>query len=120
MKLHFTFGQPPEGVDVLWRVEAKRYSYTIDADANRYGVSAPRLEATWWRVKKRTPKGARLYVGDFVLLTARKRWACNTLDEAIESFKKRKEAQIRILTAKLKAAQTDLELTTDKPNLWVA
>lgn len=114
VKLHFAFSQPLEGTDVLWRVEAKRYSYVIDADADLYGVTGPRLEATWWSIKKRTPKGARLNTGMFVLLTARKKWACNTVDEALESFRKRKERQIKILSAKLDAAKLDLSLADEK------
>ena len=32
--LHYTFGQPPPDTDVLWRCEARRYSYVIDAEAD--------------------------------------------------------------------------------------
>ncbi|SHH04100.1 hypothetical protein [Bradyrhizobium erythrophlei] len=69
MKKHYPFGRAPAGTDVLWRCEAKRYSYCIDPDADRYGVTDPRIEITWWRVDRRTPKGAWA-AGRFVLLTA--------------------------------------------------
>jgi hypothetical protein len=110
MKLHYPFGHPPEGMDVLWRCEAKRYSVVIDADADRYGVTPPRLEMTWWQVNRRTDKGAWIG-GKFVLLTAVKKWACNTQEDALESFKARKRKQIRLLTAQLTYARRQLALT---------
>lgn len=108
---HYIFGQPPEGMDVLWRVEACRYSYTIDADTDTYGVTDPRLEITWYKVLKRTPKGARL-ADRFILLSATKRWACNTEQEALASFVARKNKQISILTHRLRAAEKDLALAS--------
>jgi hypothetical protein len=113
MKIHYPFGQPPEGVDVLYRCEAKRYSVVIDADADLYGVSAPRLEVTWWQVEHRTPKGAWA-AGRFVLLTAYKKWAAETEAEAIRDFVARKRKQIRILAAQLQSAERELALTQPK------
>ena len=110
MKLHYPFGNPPEGIDVLWRCEARRYSVCIDPDRDQYSVTPPRLEMQWWQVNRRTPKGAWIG-GRFVLLTATKRWACNTEDEALESFKARKQKQIAILTSKLRLAERELALT---------
>jgi hypothetical protein len=109
VKLHYPFGSPPEGVDVLWRCEAKRYSVVIDPEAERYGVTDPRLEVTWWRVDRRTPKGAWA-AGRFVLLSAYRKWACNTEEEAIASFIARKRKQIRILSSQLKRAEAELAL----------
>jgi len=40
----------------------------------------------------------------FVLLTARKQFACETIEEAKESYKARKKHQIRILQARLERA----------------
>lgn len=63
-------------------------------------------------VIRETPKGVWLALGfgdrRFVLRTARKRWACPTEDEALESFKARKRRQCRILRAQLKHAATAL------------
>jgi SRSO17 transposase len=112
MKKQYSFGQPPKGMDVLWRCEAKRYSICLDPEAERYGSSAPQLEVTWWKVDKRTSKGAWV-CGKFVLLTARKQWASNTEQEAIASFIARKNRQISILTAQLVAAKADLALTQE-------
>jgi len=112
MKKHYPYGPAPKDVDVLWRCEAKRYSVVIDPDTDLYGVTDPRLEIRWHKVIRRTPKGA--WLGDrFVLLTARKRWATNTEDEAIESFIARKHRQIEILKGKLKRAEADLALTKE-------
>jgi hypothetical protein len=109
VKLHYPFGPAPEGVDVLWRCEAQRYSVVIDPDADRYGVTPPRLEMCWWQVNRRTPQGAWIG-GKFVLLTATKRWACPTEEEALESFIARKRKQIRILSTQLRRAEADMAL----------
>lgn len=112
-------GRPPADVPVLWRCEARRYSYCIDPDADRYGVTDPQLEMWWWEIERRTPKGAWV-VGRFVLLTATKRWACPTEEEALESFIARKRKQIRILSTHLSRAQADLALAYPRPALLFA
>jgi hypothetical protein len=53
------------------------------------------------RVEKRTPKGWRLEGGRFVLESARKRWACPTVDEAFASFDARKRRQAGIHQARM-------------------
>lgn len=112
MKLRYPVGQPPIGLDVLWRCQAQRYSIVIDPDADIFGVSNPELQMWWYPVKRRTPKGA--WISDrFIRLTAFKRYACNTETEAIESFIARKKRQIKILTAQLKNAEQDLALTKE-------
>ena len=109
LKIHFPAGQPPDGRDVLWRVEAKRYSYVVDADREEYGTTAPRIEAWWFTVHKRTPKGAWI-PGRFVLLTATKQFACETLEEAITSFRERTKKHIRILQGRASVLQYGLDL----------
>lgn len=103
-QLHFPWGRPPEGLEVWWRVEAKSYSIVIDAERELYGSTRPRLEAQWFEVLKTTPKGVQI-AGRFCLRDARKRFACPTLHEAIESFVARKDRQIKILSAQLAGAQ---------------
>lgn len=103
--------------DVLYRAEARRYSYTIDADADRYGVTAPELKIYRYPVLRRTPKGAWIDVGSeprFILLTANKRWACETEEEARESFAARRKRQIAILNAQLRQAHEDLRLVSER------
>lgn len=105
----YPFGKPPEGVDVLWRAEARRYSYIIDAELERYGTTRPKLELHWYKVKKRTPCGA--WVDDkFVNLNCTKRYAVPTEAEALESFKARKQRQIKILSSRLSEAEEELQL----------
>lgn len=109
IKIRYPVGKPDPNEDVLWRLEAKRYSIVLDPEAERYGTSYPELEMSWFIVTKRTPCGAWIH-GKFIRLTAHKKWACNTEADAIESFRRRKKAQISILQARLKAAKDDLAL----------
>lgn len=116
MKLHFPWGTADPEEDVLWRCEAKRYSYVIDADRDEYGVTDPRLELRWLRVYKRTPKGAWL-ADRLVILSHNKAYARNTVDEAVKDFIARRKRQIAILEGQLQRARRDLNLTVD--NLFI-
>lgn len=109
IKMKYPFGHPIDGIDVLWRLDARRYSITIDPEREHYGTSDPQLEMCWFAVRKRTKCGA--WIGNrFVKLTATKKWACNTEADAIESFRRRKEVQISIYKTRLAAAKKDLSL----------
>lgn len=113
-KIFYPFGSVPEGADVLWRCEARCYSYTIDADRDEYGVTDPRLEMTWWIVKRWTPCGARLECGKYVNLDksiSRREWASRTPAEALESFRARRKRQIGILENQVHRAKAELALT---------
>ena len=60
---------------------------------------------------KKTAKGIWInYLGTkkFILLSARKKFACLTSEEAIESYIARKERQIRILSNQLNNAKSAL------------
>lgn len=112
-RVTYPFGQPPEGADVLWRADAQRYSYVVDAELEIFGTTAPRLELTWWRVAKRTRCGARLDTGRFVYLDdsiTRRRWASPTPEEAIASFIARRKRQIMLLKGQLAYARQELAL----------
>jgi hypothetical protein len=54
----------------------------------------------------------------FVNLDARKRYACPTVQEALESFQARKKRQIRILTRQLKQAEAALTLTPENDSTY--
>jgi len=113
-KIFYPFGPAPEGADVLWRLEARCYSYTIDADRDEYGTTDPRLEMTWWCVKHWTPRGARLECGKYVNLDksiSRREWASRTQAEALVSFQKRRKRQIAILEGQVHRAKAELALT---------
>jgi hypothetical protein len=108
-KLKYPFGRPPEGTDVLWRVDGKRYSVVIDADREEYGSTPLQVEMRWYHVTKRTPCGA--WLGSrFVRLNARKQFASNTEKEALESYIARKKRQIGILSAQLREAERGLKI----------
>ncbi len=119
MKLHYPFGHPHEGADVLWRCEAKRYSHIIDIDREEYSVTEPRLELTYYYVNSRTEKGAwireDLSWARFINLSHNKAFARNTVDEAVKDFIARRKRQIAILEGQLQRAQRELNLTVENP-----
>lgn len=115
--LKFPFGKPSEDEDVLWRCKSQSYSVVIDSEREIYGSSDPHIELRWYQVLKRTPCGARIkrdeYYGGptrFVNLKLRKQWACETVEEAVNMFRHRKLRQVEILSARLKSAESELEL----------
>ena len=133
MKLHYPFGQPPEGVDVLWRCEAKSYSVIIDALREEYGTTGPRLELRYFYVVKRTNKGAWIRK-DFnfsprekveldrskhqlVMLNHNKAFARENVALAVRDFAARRKRQIVILEGQLQRAKRELDLTTDNPRI---
>jgi len=106
--------------EVWYRYEEVRYSPGTD----EYGDPLPyrgRLEVKLdeYEVIKTTPKGVwiRLYSWGnekrFILRGARKRYACPTKEEAIESFRARKERQRRILTSQLEDVNDALNYIKD-------
>lgn len=120
----------PKDAEHLYRYEEVHYSLGCDQFDNPYPGYRLELRLLEYRVRRRTPKGAwieddrwprRLRMADdgqykneidqerFVLLTARKQFACSTKEDALESFKARKHRQIRILKAHLKGAERALE-----------
>lgn len=98
--------------EFLYRYDEKVYeSYRL-----------PIIELTQFKILKRTPKGVWIqhhyYKYDrkkddfihkrFILLTARKQFACETKEKALESFKCRKRKQRLILEAKLQSIHAAL------------
>lgn len=88
-----------------YRLEDRRVS--VDEYTSRTEVTLCKLI-----VVKETPKGVKLVgIGHGrknprqVLHDSKKKWACATVAEAVESFKKRKERQARIYRAR--AAEAD-------------
>jgi hypothetical protein len=72
------------------------------------------LHTERYRVDRHTPKGVWLDLGyppeKFVLKGARKRWACPTEGEAMESFLARKRRQRTLLRAQLDHVEQALAL----------
>lgn len=99
--------------DVLYRYVERRYSHGIDEYDNPLPGYSIQLDLHTFPVKKRTPKGA--WINDygnkrFVLLTAKKQYACNSQEEAKDSFIFRKKRHISILTAQLTSAKRALHI----------
>lgn len=70
-----------------------------------------------FRILKRTPKGAWIYVGDyinqekkFILLTAYKQFACEGKTLALRSFIARKKRQIGLYLSRVKDAKEALAI----------
>lgn len=111
--IHFPFGRPLPEDDVLWRVYAQRYSVVIDPDADVYGVSPPWLEAVFYPVVRRTACGAWIKADEvrFVRLnTTGKRFAYNTLNDALDGLIARRKRQLQILAGQTARAQEELHL----------
>ena len=103
----------------LYRYEDRVYASMLDED-DRTIPGTTKIDLREFPIIKWTPKGAWIDVGlgvghredqKFVLLTARKRYACLTLEEAMESFKYRKKRQIKKLNAQLRQAEKALALS---------
>jgi hypothetical protein len=88
-----------------------RYEATVHYDESGWRRTAEiRLDRYW--IAKRTPKGAWINVygqRKFVLTDAHKRWACPDKSAALQSFIRRKERQVGILSAQLDNAKVALE-----------
>ncbi len=104
---------------LLWRVTAQSYSYTIDADTERYGSTDPQLELHPVRVLKWTPCGATIdwpgagrRAHKWVdLREDQKQFASRTPAEALEQFSAQCRRRIYVLQRKLARAEQELALT---------
>lgn len=106
------------GFEYLWRVEGVRYAgCQLDQfGGENYYLTDPRLELFALSVKKWTPTGARLWDGRHVdLRDSAKQYASRTVAEALQQFKRRREAQIWVLQRQLRRAETELRLCGPDP-----
>jgi hypothetical protein len=106
-----TDGTPPEQRAVLYRAETRSY----------YEDGTVRVLFCAYRVARYTPCGAWVdldHFGDhqpdrqrlkFVNLRAGKQWASATRDEALYGLMRRRQRQVRILTAQLASAERELD-----------
>ena len=112
--------QPEQPEKRVWyRFDLECYAATLDPETERpMGKGCRELVLTQYLVLKTTAKGVHLggsryprrTQSFFVLLDARKRYACPTVEEARESFIARKERQFKILKARLDDTQEALWL----------
>lgn len=99
--------------EYFYRYTDDRYSNGVDQFDDPLPGYNLRLLLSQYRVIKRTPKGAWINnYGEkkFVLLTARKRYACPTKEEALECFIFRKKRQLSILSSKVRQVEQAIEL----------
>ena len=99
----------------LYRYEDVMYAGPVDEYGDNSGPGELRVELREYEVVKTTPKGAWIRRSSidskrFVNLQARKKYACPTIEEAAESFRARKNAQIRINQARVVRAQRALHI----------
>ncbi|HDR9103684.1 hypothetical protein [Paraburkholderia sp. A3RO-2L] len=105
-------GFDDQGLGVLYRVEAQWYAPMLDEYDEPRGSSSLVVTATPYPVIRVTPKGKWISVGfgakRFILTGARKRFAHETVDLAVESFAARKNRRISILQNQIARAQREL------------
>lgn len=119
---HVTLWEPEDG-EALYRFEEAIYSPGVDDFDDPLPGYTMEVHLHKFPIERRTPKGVwiRGWGGmRFVLLSARKRYACPTIEEALESFQARKNRQIKILKGQLQRAELALSLSDswkEKPNI---
>lgn len=88
----------PDGVEIYYRYSTTKYAPPLDEYDSPIGNGRQELNLELWPVLKKTPKGVWVGLAEgnrkFILLSARKKFACSTIAEAKESFKARKRGQI--------------------------
>jgi len=98
--------------EFLYRFEGIRYSAGVDEYGDPLPYKGRRdICCNAYPIIKRAPKGAWISImGEkkFVNLTARKQFACETKQLALDSFIARKKRQIIILNSQLEDAKTFL------------
>jgi hypothetical protein len=104
----------PEGADVWWRADDKRYAnYDPWVEYEQPSGSHLVLELTPYVLVRHTPKGVwlRSYFGTeiFVLGTATRQQAVPTMELAIRDLVARKQRHVQGCQARLQRAQAHLE-----------
>ena len=98
--------------EFLYRYEDYLVSAGVDEFDNPLGPPSVKVSLRKFSVIKKTPKGVwiDIFLGKrFVLSSARKRYACQTVEEAKDSFIARKNRQIHILGNRIKHAEEAIE-----------
>lgn len=90
------------------------FLYRYEARVDLFDTGMFGLELVEHPIHHRTPCGAWIWSGyKFVNLTKHKKFACETKEEALVSFIKRKERQVAILAAKHDEAVKALALARE-------
>jgi len=113
-------------MEIWYRYEDYCTAPPVDEFENRIGESEVHIRLRTFEVVKHTPKGVWLIetIGTwkceperFVLKDSHKRFACPTIELALESFEARKLKQARIYRARIKVAEEALRLARKEPEL---
>ena len=103
--------------NVFYRYEDRLFSAGVDDRGDPLGPPEVRLCLIELRVVRLTPKCAILdYYGEEkrILLSAHRRFACPTIEEAKISYRRRKLKQIEILTSQLDNIRKALNLLNNE------
>jgi hypothetical protein len=106
--------------EILYRYDAVVTAPLLDEFENPMGRSGIALYLHRYRVIRHTPKGVWVKTGwgdkakRYILLTARKRWASPTRQEAWESFIARKTRQQNILYNQMMQAEAMTRLKPER------
>lgn len=104
-------------MEVWYRYEDMRWAPPLNEFDEPVGSGRSDIRLLEFEVLKHTPKG--VWVGSwsnkrFVLTSARKRYACPTKQEALDSFIARKKRQQTILRNQLQHVKTVLAMAENK------
>ena len=105
-------GHKEPGTEYWYRLEEQRYAAPLDEYDQPMGRGQLVVHVRKLKVLRHTPKGAWL-IGlqyghnnpRFVLREGKKRFACPTLEDATQSFLKRKDRHARVLQAQLETVE---------------
>lgn len=115
-----SYGIPQPYTGLSWYRAEDRYYANVDEFGDYCGTSGPFIEIRLCRVLRFTPKGAWVWSFGggtvFVRRDAKKRYACPTIREAMESLARRREVQASFLGNKMHRAQSAADLA----NRWLA
>lgn len=104
-KITFIETEKPKAIGIAYR-------YADTLHGSEYGDTYVAIYCHEYSILKRTVKGIWIDIWGgqkkFINLEARKKFACLTREEALESFIARKKRQIRILTSQLLHAKEAL------------
>jgi hypothetical protein len=112
-------------IEYLYKYKDVVYSPGLDPFDNPLPGYILKVELRQYKIIKKTPQGAWIEYYNkpwekytptndkFVLLTARKKFACATKEEALVSFRAKKMKQIKILSAQLEKAKKALRYAND-------
>lgn len=110
-------------IGTAYRYVDELRSVTVDAERDLYS-SRLEVRLVEFSILSRTPRGMWIETGyrekRFVLAGARRRYACETVAEARESFVARKRRQASIYRARMLMAEQAISILGDTPRSEIA